>query len=694
MTTRKWLGMLALCWVFLAGHQLTAQSISLAGAPADTGYNNGSVATIRATLRGGSGDVTGYAVFADIQYLGTTAVSSVQLDPQPDSKPGEVRLAGEWLIPSAAPTGIYDVSLRVVDRSSEEVLAEQKIRGFAVYRKLARLARLTLDKTFYSVGEPIQCEVVLENLTEHDLKDLRVEFSSSNNPPISPFSAAGGSSAPPGKNAQPVVQVMREHLNLPAASAVTIPMMPVGTATFLPGQPVAGRGTGSAGDAKPPSPETDTYTVAIWSADRSLVYDMQSTPPVIVRPLDRDLPKPYSRNFVHPFNSDIGFVKYRQFYPPGYVSPAITVDRTRTLCRPGDNVVLKVTVKNLEKETETSLALRAKIQGPSGHQFEAPPREVIDNLASGATHTCEYEVWTIPASQQPGIYSVTLTAESAGKTQAETVTEIAVNNLPASLLVVSPHEDDEYSYGGLIRAAVEAGIPVRVVILTGGDFSACARYYSKPCGPNEAREFGLVRMEETAQALGHLGLARDRLAFLGLPERGLGAIWSLYLEAANPFLSVHLAADHAPYASVLQPNLPFARAPVLDLIKQVIADFRPAVIATMHPDDRDADHRATNWFVLKACQGLLGENKLDPTTVILADEAYAASTSKPAPYRYEKLTVFVSGEASALKEEMRWLYQSQRGNAAEGQHLTFAELPREEHHLRIVDWREHPGWNE
>ena len=689
MKKRKWLWTLALCCIF-GGHPLKAQPISIAGAPADTGYSGGSVAMIRATLRGVSGDATNYVVYADIQYLGTTAVSSVQLDLQADSQPGEVRLAGEWLIPSQAPTGIYGVSLRVVDRSSEEVLAEQKIRGFAVYRKLVRIARLTLDKTFYSVGEPIQCEVVLENLTERELKDLRVEFSRANYPWIPAFSAGGRSSAPPAANPELAVQVMREHLNLPAASAVTIPMMPAGTATFLQGQPAGG----PAPDAKLPPPEMDTYTVAVWDAARSVLYDMQATTPAVVRPLARDLPKPYGRNFAHSYDSDIGFVKYRQFYPPEYISPAIAVDHARTLYRPGDKVVLKVTVKNLRKDADTSLTLRAKIQGPSGQQFEARPHKVTDNLPSGAPRAFEYEVWTIPASLQPGIYSVTLTIESAGKPQAETVTEIAVNNLPASLLVVSPHEEDEHSYAGLIRAAVEAGLPVRVVILTGGDFNACALYYSKPCGPNEAREFGLVRMEETAEALGHLGLARDKLTFLGLPERGLGAIWSFHLDATYPFLSVHLAADHAPYENVLQPNLPFARESVLDLIKQIITEFRPAAIATTHPDDRDADHSATNWFALKACQDLLRENKLDPATVILTDEAYAAGSSKPAPYRYEKMTMFVSGEASALKEEMRWLYQSQGGNLAEGLHQTFPELPRAEHHLRLLDWQEHPGWNE
>jgi len=489
---------------------------------------------------------------------------------------------------------------------------------------------------------------------------------------------------------------MREHLDLPAASAVTIAMMPAGTAAFLQGQQVAVLGAGGpARHEKLPPPEVDTYTVAVWNADRTELYDMQFTTPAIVRPVDRDLPKPYSRSFAHPYNTDIDFLKYREFYAPGQTSAAITVDRNRTLYRPGDQVVLKATVKNLGKEADTSLTLRAKIKDPTGREFEARTHKVIDNLPSGAAGAVAYDVWKIPASQPPGIYTITLsTAGPDGRPQAEMVTEIAANNLPASLLCVGPHEDDESLYAGLIRAAVEAGIPVRVVILTGGDVGACELYYSKPCGPNEAREFGLVRMEETTEALEHIGVARDKVTFLGLPDGGLGAIWSPYVKAADPFLSVYLATDHAPYENVLQPNVPFAREPVVELLKQIITEFRPAMIATTHPDERHVDHRVTNWLVLKACQELLREKKIDPATVVLADDAYGAGGFKPAPYRYEKATVFLSGEASALKEEMRWLYQSQGGNMAEGTRQALRELPREEHHLRVLDWQEHTGWNQ
>ena len=164
---------------------------------------------------------------------------------------------------------------------------------------------------------------------------------------------------------------------------------------------------------------------------------------------------------------------------------------------------------------------------------------------------------------------------------ARTTTEIAVNALPASLLVVCAHEDDEQAYAGLIRAAVEAKIPVQVLILTAGDVGECERYFDKPCGPNEAREFGKVRMEESAEALEHLGLPRDKLIDLGLPDGGSGAIWFDHKDSSNPFLSIYLACDHAPYENVYKPNLPYARDAVVEAIRQIITNF--------HPGDDGAD---------------------------------------------------------------------------------------------------------
>lgn len=587
--------------LFLLARSLCgAAPISVEGAPADTGFNVGTAAVIRATLKGVEGDPSRYALFANIQYVGTTSETSVEMDRKSAGAAGEFHYEIEWPIPADAPTGLYSVSVQVEDREEHQVVAKEKIPGFAAYKKLVRITRVTLDKTFYAPGEPIQCEVALDNLTDRDLKNLRVEFSNANYPWISTFSGEANLAGKKEENPDLAVKVLREHLDLPADSTATILMTPAGTAAFLQGTQVAVLGAGGpARSFKLPPPEVDTYTIAVWNAERTVLYDMQFSPQAIVRDLNRILPKPYSsHSYTHPYNDEIDFKKYREFFAPG----------------------------------------------------------------------------------------------QSMQTAAEN--RVAANKLPASLLVFCPHEDDEHPYAGLIHAAVEAGIPVRVVFFTGGDVGECERYFDKPCGPNEAREFGTVRMEESMEALEHIGLTRDHVTFLGLPDGGSGAIWTHNIKIANPFLDVYLATDHAPYENIFKPNLPYARDAVIDAVKQIIMDFRPAMIATSHPDERHVDHRTANWFVVKACQELLHDKRIDPQTVILADQAYGAGGTKPAPYKYEKFTVFLSGEAAALKQEMSWIYQSQDGNLAEGARKTFGELPREEIHYRILDWQEHAGWNE
>jgi len=664
--------------------------ISIGGAPADSGFNVGSVATIRATVKGIAGEASRYAVFAEIQYAGTSSTTSVQMDQVAGPRQGEAQYEIGWPIPAEAPTGLYTVTVRVEDRTTHHTVASKALRGFAVYKKLVQISQLKLDKTFYNLGEPIQCQVALENLTDTELKDLRVEFSNANYPWIALH--PGEASA----NPELALKLLTEHLNLAARGTATIPMMNAGIATPLQGMQKEVMGVGGPErHEKTPPPEVDTYTVAVWNADHTILYDMQFTPPAIVRPSESSHPIPYSRDFTHAYNSDIDYVKYRKFYAPGQISPAITVDHSRTLYRAGDRARIVGTLRNPGNDIWRDAELRATILDAAGNALQKATLLSGINLGAGETQAVAADAWVIPAQQAPGTYRIGLELMGAdGKWLAETGTEIAVNTLAASVLVVCPHEDDEHFYAGLIRAALEAGVPVRVVIITGGDVGECERYYKKPCGPNEAREFGMVRMEESREALEHIGLTRDKVDILGLPDGGSGAIWSKHIKPSNPFLSVYLACDHAPYEQVLKPNLPFARDSVIAAIEQIITDFHPALIALPHPDERHVDHRTTNWFVIKACRELLREHRIDPQTIVWGDRAYGAGGFKPAPYKYETAVVYLSGGVAALKQEMSWIYQSQDGNLDEGMKKTSSELTRQEEHVRILDWQEHEGWNE
>jgi len=145
---RPFLGILLLSLACLTSRGRAADSLVVEGGPADTGYNVGSAATIRASLKGIEGDAARYAVFADIQYAGTTAVTSVEMDRQAASK-DELRYEARWPVPTDAPTGLYTVAVHVEDRSTRETDATRNLRSFAVYRKLVRIVRVNLDKTFY-----------------------------------------------------------------------------------------------------------------------------------------------------------------------------------------------------------------------------------------------------------------------------------------------------------------------------------------------------------------------------------------------------------------------------------------------------------------------------------------------------------------------------------------------------------------
>ncbi|MGH9435057.1 MAG: PIG-L family deacetylase [Terriglobia bacterium] len=690
MRRLRWL--VIICAMLLGPLVPLACAISVHGAPIDTGYNAGSTAVIRAALSGADpASAAHYRVFAAIEYAGSKSPTRIELHRQAGSAP-KSDYQGGWPIAVNAPTGLYAVRLRVEDGSTHEVVASEQAPGFFVYRKRLRITGVTLDKAFYAPGERIRCEVGIENLSDQPLTGLRVEFSNENYPWISTFSGAQNGAGNMTVNPSLGLVVLRRGLNIPAHGRVMLPMEAAGTAAFLQGSQVAVMGAGGPArhDQLPP-PEVDRYTIAVWDRGRKDLLDMQFSSQVIVREPGRVLPKPYSRNYTHPYNDEIDFTKYREFYPAGYISPAISITPSHTLYAPGSEVVIQAKVKSVPGQPAV-VALRAEITNQHAH----PVFSSQFSLQRDAEHGGATVRWRSPGSLPSGLYEVNVTGEDArGETVAAARAEIAFNKLPSSLMVFCPHEDDEHPWAGLMRAMVESGLPVQVVFYTGGDVGECERYFDgHPCDPVRAREFGTVRMEESVAALRHIGVRRDQIKFLGLPDGGSGEIWFRHIHPANPFLDIYLAVDHAPYEHIYEPNLPYARDSVIAAVKRLIVQYHPSMIAVPHPDERHVDHRTANWFTIKASQELLHSHQLDPDTVVVADRAYGSGGYKPAPYHYATYVVYLSGEAAMLKQEMGWIYQSQDGNLAEGAKRTFEELPRQGLHYRILDWQQHEGWNE
>ena len=99
--------------------------------------------------------------------------------------------------------------------------------------------------------------------------------------------------------------------------------------------------------------------------------------------------------------------------------------------------------------------------------------------------------------------------------------------------VVVPHPDDEaLCCAGVLQRAVDAGMCVRVIIVTNGD------HY----GDGRAR--ARLREGESVAALALAGVAEDDVVFLGYPDFFLGTLAHAYRRNDSAFTAVH-SGTHA-----------------------------------------------------------------------------------------------------------------------------------------------------
>ena len=165
----------------------------------------------------------------------------------------------------------------------------------------------------------------------------------------------------------------------------------------------------------------------------------------------------------------------------------------------------------------------------------------------------------------------------------------------------------------MIRAAVENHIPIHFVYFTCGDAGSCDRYYEHSCAPDEALNFGALRMDEARRSRGSPWRAAARTSIFwacltAAPARSGMTMWrprTLTFPCCWP-------ANMRLTKASLEPNLPYARHAVVEAAKRFIREFHPEVIYTGHPDERHVDHRTNNWFVVKALQELLREGAVRP----------------------------------------------------------------------------------
>ncbi len=174
------------------------------------------------------------------------------------------------------------------------------------------------------------------------------------------------------------------------------------------------------------------------------------------------------------------------------------------------------------------------------------------------------------------------------------------------LLLVVAHPDDEIiGAGGLVATGRRLGVPVSVLILTNGDSNrmsaALIGHHLRP-GPSDFVRTGVVRQEESREALRRLGVPEEEVFFLGFPDRMLPQVLASQTPVTSPFTRL----SRAEYPRVMVPGAPYTAGELRQLVLRVVEQVRPTVIITHAPFDRHGDHQAAYALV----SPLLGKVRL------------------------------------------------------------------------------------
>jgi LmbE family N-acetylglucosaminyl deacetylase len=178
----------------------------------------------------------------------------------------------------------------------------------------------------------------------------------------------------------------------------------------------------------------------------------------------------------------------------------------------------------------------------------------------------------------------------------------------ARVLVVAPHCDDEtLGAGGLIAGAVRRGAQVSVVFVTNGDgfpMAVSRKYHRLHPGPKEFRAMARARQAEAREALAHLGVPRERIYFLGYPDRGVAELWNQYWSRELPYTSRFTGCSVSPYRDSFHRGAVYCGRDLMLDLESLLRRLRPQSLYIPHPGDDHPDHWATYCFTTAALEEL------------------------------------------------------------------------------------------
>ncbi|MFC1736551.1 PIG-L deacetylase family protein [Candidatus Hydrogenedentota bacterium] len=242
----------------------------------------------------------------------------------------------------------------------------------------------------------------------------------------------------------------------------------------------------------------------------------------------------------------------------------------------------------------------------------------------------------------------------------------AGKDIPRNWMGFAPHQDDELSFAFLIPESVRKGHNFHIVQVTSSDANCYSmpRLFGHITGPNDWRQLGHIRRQETLHALRHMGVRDEHVTFLGLPDGGSEQIFQRHPKPSDPYLSPHTCTDHVPYPFAYNVNMPYCREAVVAAFKELLLKHQPDDVFTCHPDERHVDHRYQTYFLLEAIKEIRESGGKVPTVHVWV--TYQAGDFEPAPFEYESEQWGLSQRDAVLIHQASWAYQTQSAIAHRG----------------------------
>lgn len=213
------------------------------------------------------------------------------------------------------------------------------------------------------------------------------------------------------------------------------------------------------------------------------------------------------------------------------------------------------------------------------------------------------------------------------------------------VLVIAPHTDDEVlGAGGAIQRHLAAGARVVVVFLTNGD----GQYRRLIPSSKASINLGYARQQESLAALGHLGLPRENVIFLGYPDRGLSDLWNNYWDCERLYSSRYTKAERSPYRESFTAEAPYCGLSVVADLVKILEQERPQLVYLPHPNDLHPDHQAAWAFTVYA----LDRAGLEPSPELLAYIIHREGWPEPRGPRLDEL---LFPPPSLLNLDTKWV---------------------------------------